>query len=162
MGIPSHEDSSGKSATRSNAETGIQDPYTIGGIPPRTTATPHGLSKEILDLNVEAFNPKAADEIKGSAELIGNHLRELAKRIRDLQEKGELVREEFQEEIPEGWQDSPGNPAYLLDQATKLVEQVYEGMPCTKDFERSVYKFQPGSGEYCCDNHDPWHCIPAG
>ncbi|WP_435244309.1 hypothetical protein [Streptomyces sioyaensis] len=127
--------------------------------PAEVVVTDHGLSNTFLDLDADAFNPEAAKEIRKLSKPLEEGLEALLARIATMVSEGQLIQPEFKDEVPEGWEDSPGSPTYPTKKALVALSALLRGTPCTEGFERSEFRYM-SNGRFCCDHKPKPHCYP--
>jgi predicted enzyme related to lactoylglutathione lyase len=136
--------------TETSPEAAIETTPSLAGSPT--------LSLKDWDPNSAALVPETVKELRNRAARIKEEMHELHTFVLRALANGELVRPEFESLIPNGWESSPGSPAYHLRAAAADIAMVQEGTRCIHQRGQSTYERY---GDRLCCSHQPEpHCEP--
>ncbi|MEU8838484.1 hypothetical protein AB0D97_05020 [Streptomyces roseus] len=129
--------------------------------PNESDVSPNGLSTTIWDPTAEALNPAAVDEIRKLFQNLQPQIRYIEHHIEEMYRNGELIRKEFEGEVPDNWLQSAGSPLRNAQVAAAYTALAIEGKRCTRQNGTTYYRLR-SNNRVCCSHKPNRHCQPPG
>ncbi|WP_406217522.1 hypothetical protein [Streptomyces decoyicus] len=112
------------------------------------------------ELSTEAWSPKHPALEESTLEEVTKSIDGVIAELEKVQlgmTQSNLIRPGYENVVPAGWVQSPGDPAFYVKGAIGYLRAAVEGTVCWLAVPKSEYRQQPDN-TWCCDHEPKRHC----